>query len=114
MKKLIAFALALSLCLSVFAFAGAEETVTLKIAHIGPLTGAAAVYGTATSRGARIAADEITAAGGKYRVEIIDEDDTHDAEKAVNAYGDALDKGAQMIVGTTTTAPLHRGRRRSV
>ena len=105
MKKLSAFALALSLCLSVFAFAGAEETVTLKIAHIGPLTGAAAVYGTATSRGARIAADEITAAGGKYRVEIIDEDDTHDAEKAVNAYGDALDKGAQMIVGTTTTAP---------
>ncbi|MBR2822585.1 MAG: ABC transporter substrate-binding protein [Clostridia bacterium] len=105
MKKLIALALALSLCLGVFAFAGAEETVTLKIAHIGPLTGAAAVYGMATSRGSRIAAEEISAAGGKYKVEIIDEDDAHDAEKSVNAYGDALDKGAQMIVGTTTTAP---------
>ena len=105
MKKLVALMLALTLCLSVFAFAGAEEPITLKIAHIGPLTGAAAVYGTATSRGAKIAADEISAAGGKYKVEIIDEDDTHDAEKAVYAYGDALDKGAQMIIGTTTTTP---------
>jgi branched-chain amino acid transport system substrate-binding protein len=105
MKKIIALALALAMCLSVFAFAGAEEAITLKIAHIGPLTGAAAVYGTATSRGAKIAADEINAKGGKYKVEIIDEDDTHDAEKSVYAYGDALDKGAQMIIGTTTTTP---------
>ncbi len=105
MKKIVALALALTLCLSVFAFAGAEEPITLKIAHIGPLTGAAAVYGTATSRGAKIAADEINAAGGKYRVEIIDEDDTHDAEIAVNAYNNAMDAGAQMIIGTTTTTP---------
>ena len=59
MKRLTALVLALALALSVCAFAGAEETVTLKIAHIGPLTGAAAVYGTATSRGATLAADEI-------------------------------------------------------
>ncbi len=105
MKKIIALALALAMCLSVFAFAGAEEAITLKIAHIGPLTGAAAVYGTATSRGAKIAADEINAKGGKYKVEIIDEDDTHDAEVAVNAYNSAMDAGAQMIIGTTTTTP---------
>ena len=105
MKKIIALALALAMCLSVFAFAGAEEAITLKIAHIGPLTGAAAVYGTATSRGAKIAADEINARGGKYKVEIIDEDDTHDAEVAVNAYNSAMDAGAQMIIGTTTTTP---------
>ena len=105
MKKIIAWTLALAMCLGVFAFAGADEPITLKIAHIGPETGAAAVYGTATSRGAQIAAEEINAAGGKYRVEIIDEDDTHDAETAVNAYNDAMDKGAQMIIGTTTTTP---------
>ena len=105
MKKLIALALALTMCLSVFALAGAEEAITLKIAHIGPLTGAAAVYGMATSRGAKIAAEEITAAGGKYAVEIIDEDDTHDAEVALNAYNSAMDAGAQMIIGTTTTTP---------
>ena len=80
MKKIIAWTLALAMCLGVLAFAGADEPITLKIAHIWPETGAAAVYGTATSRGAQIAAEEINAAGGKYRVEIIDEDDTHDAE----------------------------------
>ena len=105
MKKIVALLLALTMTLSMAAFAGAEEAVTLKIAHIGPLTGAAAVYGVATSRGAQIAAEEINAAGGKYKIEIIDEDDTHDAEKAVNAYNDAMDKGAQMIIGTTTTTP---------
>ena len=105
MKKLTALVLALALALSVCAFAGAEETVTLKIAHIGPLTGAAAVYGTATSRGAKLAADEINAAGGKYIIEMLDEDDTHDAEKAVYAYNTVMDQGAQMIIGTTTTTP---------
>ena len=105
MKKLIALVLALALALSVCAFAGAEETITLKIAHIGPLTGAAAVYGTATSRGAKLAAAENNADGGKYRVEMLDEDDTHDAEKAINAYNTVMDQGAQMIIGTTTTTP---------
>ncbi len=105
MKKLIALVLALSMALSLCAFAGAEETITLKIAHIGPLTGAAAVYGTATSRGAKLAADEINAAGGKYHIEMLDEDDTHDAEKAINAYNTVMDQGAQMIIGTTTTTP---------
>ena len=105
MKKVMALILALALGLSVLAFAGAEETVTLKIAHIGPITGAAAVYGIATQRGAELAAQEINEAGGKYQVEIIALDDTHDAEVAVNAYNDALDKGAQMIIGTTTTTP---------
>ena len=57
MKKIIAWTLALAMCLGVLAFAGADEPITLKIAHIGPETGAAAVYGTATSRGAQIAAD---------------------------------------------------------
>ena len=44
MKKLIAMVLALMLALTVCS-AFAEETVTLKIAHIGPTTGAAALYG---------------------------------------------------------------------
>ena len=105
MKKLTALLLALAMSLSLLAFAGAEDPITLKIAHIGPETGPVAVYGTATSRGAQIAAEEINAAGGKYRVELIDKDDTHDAETAVNAYHDALDEGAQMIIGTTTTSP---------
>jgi len=104
MKKLMALVLALGLALTLCA-ASAEETVTLKIAHIGPLTGAAAVYGTATSNGGQIAVNEINAAGGKYRIEYQTYDDTHDAEVAMNAYNKAMDDGAQMILGTTTTTP---------
>ncbi len=81
------------------------ERVTLKIAHIGPTTGANAFYGYATSRGAKIAADEINAAEGKYQIEMIYADDKHDTEVAINAYNTVLDQGAQMILGTTTTTP---------
>ena len=81
------------------------EGLTLTIAHIGPQTGPAAVYGLATYRGAQIAADEITAADNGIMIMLLNEDDTHDAEKAVNAYNSVMEKGAQMIVGTTTTAP---------
>ncbi len=81
------------------------EAIVLKIAHIGPLTGPAAVYGNATSNGGQIAADEINAAGGKYKIEYKTYDDTHDAEIALNCYNKAMDDGAQMIVGTTTTSP---------
>ena len=104
MKKLIALALALVLALTVCS-AFAEEPITLKIAHIGPLTGPAALYGIATSRGAQIAVDEINAAGGKYKIELIDEDDEHNVEKVINAYNAALDAGAQMILGSTTSKP---------
>ena len=97
MKKLIALALALALALTVCS-AFAEETVTLKIAHIGPTTGAAALYGLATQHGAEIAVDEINAKGGKFQIELINEDDEHNVEKVINAYNAALDAGAQMII----------------
>ena len=104
MKKLIAMILALMLVLSVCS-AFAEEAVTLKIAHIGPTTGAAALYGLATQHGAEIAVDEINAAGGKFQIELINEDDEHNVEKVINAYNAALDAGAQMILGSTTSKP---------
>ena len=104
MKKFIALALALvmAVCMTVTALA---EDVVLTIAHIGPETGPAAVYGLATYRGAQIAADEITAADNGITVVLLNEDDAHDAEKSVNAYNTVLDNGAQMIIGTTTTTP---------
>ena len=103
MKKLIA--LLLALCLMMAAGAALADDLALKIAHIGPQTGPAAVYGLATYRGAQIAADEITAADNGITIELLNEDDVHDAEKSVNAYNNVMEKGAQMIVGTTTTAP---------
>ena len=103
MKKLTA--LLLAVCLMMIAGAALADDLELKIAHIGPQTGPAAVYGLATYRGAQIAADEITAADNGITVVLLNEDDTHDAEKAVNAYNNVMEQGAQMIVGTTTTAP---------
>ena len=99
--RILCLVIAVILCM---ATAAAEE-LTLTIAHIGPQTGGAAVYGLATYRGAQIAADEITAADNGVKVVLLNEDDTHDAEKAVNAYNNVMENGAQMIVGTTTTAP---------
>ena len=105
MKKLLALILAAMMVLSMAAVASAEEQITLKIAHIGPTTGAAAQYGLATLHGAEIAVEEINAAGGKYRIELINEDDEHNVEKVINAYNAAMDAGAQMILGTTTSKP---------
>lgn len=78
-----------------------------KIGGIGPLTGAAAVYGLAVKNGAQIAVDEINADGGinGYQIDFQFQDDEHDAEKSVNAYNTLKDWGMQMIMGTVTSAP---------
>ena len=103
MKKFVA--LLLAVCLMMAAGMALAEDLELKIAHIGPQTGGAAVYGLATYRGAKIAVDEINATDNGVTIVLLNEDDTHDAEKAVNAYNNVMEQGAQMIVGTTTTAP---------
>ena len=77
---------------------------TIKMGFIGPLTGAAAVYGVSCAQGAQIAVEEINALGG-LQIELNVQDDEHDAEKSVNAYNLLWDWGAQMICGTVTTAP---------
>ena len=82
------------------------EDETFKIGVIGPMTGDYAQYGLGVYNAAKIAADEINAAGGinGYQVEILDAgDDQGDPEKALNAYNDLLDKGMQMLCGTVTS-----------
>ncbi len=101
-RKLFAAVLALCCMVSMFSFASAEDG--LKIAVIGPMTGGAAVYGNAVANGAKIAAEEINAKGGMQIILNI-QDDEHDPEKGINAYNVVLDAGAQMILGTVTTAP---------
>ena len=78
-----------------------------KIGGIGPVTGAAAVYGLAVKNGAQIAVDEINADGGinGYQIDFQFQDDEHDAEKSVNAYNTLKDWGMQTIMGTVTSAP---------
>jgi branched-chain amino acid transport system substrate-binding protein len=78
---------------------------SFKLGGIGPLTGAAAIYGTAAMNGAQIAVDEINALGGDITFEFNAQDDVHDAETSVNAYHTLQDWGMQVLVGTVTTAP---------
>ncbi len=84
--------------------AAGNTGATIKLGGIGPLTGAAAIYGNATKNGSELAVEEINALGG-IQLEIKWEDDEHDPEKSVNAYNNLKDWGMQMLVGTTTTAP---------
>ena len=73
-----------------------------KLGGTGPLTGAAAIYGTAVANGAQIAIDELNALGGQ-QYELNAQDDEADAEKSVNAYNNLLDWGAQMMLATDPT-----------
>ena len=80
---------------------------SFKIGMIGPLTGAAAIYGTAVRDAAQIAVDEINEAGGVNgtMLEYNPQDDEHDPEKSVNAYNTLKDWGMQMLLGSVTSSP---------
>ena len=83
--------------------AGTAAGAAFKIGTIGPLTGDNAIYGTAVANGAKIAVDEINAAGGDIQFEVKSEDDVADGETSVNAYNNLMDWGMQLLVGPTTT-----------
>ena len=123
-KKLISLLLAAAMVCSLAACGGAANTAapaagdsasasngsgeltgTLKVGMIGPLTGAAALYGSAVNNGTKIAVDEINALGTGFKMEYQPEDDEHDAEKSVNAYNKLKDWDVQAIVGCVTTTP---------
>lgn len=83
---------------------GSSDSNAIKIGAIGPLTGAAAIYGQAVKHGAEIAIEEVNAKGG-VQFELNFEDDENDAEKAINAYNKLKDWGMQISLGTVTTQP---------
>ena len=106
MKKMVAMILALVVCLGLLAgcggnSAGSGDSV-IKLGMTGPLTGDAAIYGLATSRGAQIAVDEINAKGG-IQFEFQVQDDVADGETAVNAYNKLMDWGMDVMIGTVTS-----------
>ncbi len=102
-KAIVAMILAIAMIMGLASVAMAEDE-PLKIGVIGPFTGGAAIYGLACQYGAQVAADEINALGG-MQIQLLCEDDQHDAETSKNAYNKVLEDGAQMIAGTTTTKP---------
>ena len=122
-KRVLSLSLALAMAASLTACGSSSSTTettavaaasseassdkVFKIGGIGPVTGAAAVYGLAVKNGAQIAVDEINADGGinGYQIEFNFQDDEHDSEKSVNAYNTLKDWGMQVLMGTVTSAP---------
>ncbi len=102
MKKLFVIVLAVAMMALSFTAAFAQDA--FKVGGTAPLTGGAAIYGNAAKNGAEIAVDEINALGG-IQIELRFEDDTHDAEKAVNANNTLKDWGMQVSLGSVTSKP---------
>jgi branched-chain amino acid transport system substrate-binding protein len=77
----------------------------ILIGHVGPLSGGDAHLGKDNENGARLAADEINAAGGvklgdkTYKVEILGEDDKADPKEATLAAQKLVDAGVVGVVG---------------
>lgn len=95
----------LTCTLLILAMASSAFGAAFKLGGTAPLTGGAAIYGMAAMRGAQIAVDEINAMNGDIKFELNYQDDTHDAEKAVNAYNALKDWGMQISLGSVTSKP---------
>ncbi len=120
MKKFIALMMAALMVAAMFAGCGgsdapaadapaadasASENKAVKIGMCGPLTGGAAVYGTAVQAAMEIAVEEVNAKGG-LQFELNCQDDEHDTEKAANAYNALKDWGMQIMAGPVTPLPV--------
>lgn len=117
LKKLLALVLAAVMCVGLLAAcnndqgannspSGGSSAVTIKVGGIGPITGDAAQYGTATDWGAEIAVEEINALNGPVKFEYRFEDDTAVGDTAVAAYNQLKDwaKDTPLVIyGCTTT-----------
>ena len=109
-KKIVSVILGAAMAVGCLAGCGSKEAKNedaFYIGGIGPVTGDAAIYGTAVQNGAQIAVDEINEAGGinGHQIEYNFQDDQGDPEKAANAYNTLKDWGMQVLMGTVTTGP---------
>lgn len=115
MVKLISFVLVAFMALALVACdnkdkanGAAEAGETIKIGALAPLTGPVSVYGIATSRGARLAVDEINAADGinGKQIEYVEYDEKGNTEEAINAYNRLVNEDKVVaLVGDVTTTP---------
>lgn len=110
-KKILAVVLAVVLAVTCLAACGetnyAANNTEFVIGVSGPLTGAAAVYGTAVKNAAQMAVNEINAAGGLNGVnfKLVALDDAHDATKVEANYAKMYEEGMQVSLGCVTSNP---------
>ena len=113
--KITALVLSVIMCVGLFAgcrSAGSKGYTANNTEYViglsGPLTGGAAIYGTAVKNAAQMAVDEINAAGGLNGVKfkLVATDDMHDATKVATNYSSMMEQyGMQVSLGTVTSAP---------
>lgn len=104
-SKVAIIALVALICLGMFG-CSKEDSNTIKIGGIFPLSGSVAVYGTECKNGIELAISEINAAGGinGKQIVLISEDDEGNPEKSVNAYKKLVTKdGCKIIIGSLTS-----------
>lgn len=117
-RSLSVLALALT---GLLAGCGQKETATdgievVRIGSVAPLTGAQSHIGKDNDNGARLAVDEINAAGltlgGKpVKLELISEDDAADPKTATNVAQKLVDQGVKAVIGhlnSGTTIPASK------
>lgn len=83
-----------------------DQTNTIKIGGIFPLSGGVAVYGVEAQKGVQLAVEEINAAGGIDGVlfQLLSEDDEGNPEKSVNAFKKLITKDkAGLFIGSLTS-----------
>lgn len=85
--------------------AAEPAVVVIKIGHVAPLTGGIAHLGKDNENGARMAIEEINAAGGlkigdtTYKFDLVPEDDKADPKEGTIAAQKIVDSGAVAVVG---------------
>lgn len=111
--KLACLLLALAMVLGMTACASKEavgntntetpenDSSSVLLGLIGPMTGDYANYGTSVRNGAQIAVNEINAAGGVngYTFTLSAQDSQGDPDSAVSAYGKLMDDGMDVSIG---------------
>ena len=101
MKKIIAMLAGATMMMSCGANQSQEESSTIKVGGMGPLTGSAAMYGITVDKGAKLAFEEINANGGVLgkKFEYISLDEKADPIEALT------DEGVVAILGSVTSKP---------
>jgi branched-chain amino acid transport system substrate-binding protein len=96
---------------------GADQGPVIRIGSVAPLTGEIAHLGKDNENGARMAVDDINAAGGvklgdkTYRLELLGEDDKADPREGTLAAQKLVDEGVVAVVGhlnSGTSIPASR------
>jgi branched-chain amino acid transport system substrate-binding protein len=106
-KNVLKATVALMLVASIFTFAACGSTSkdeTIKLGAFGPLSGEVAAYGTAMVDSAKLAVEEINAAGGidGKKIELVTYDTKADKAEAVNIYNRLKDQDEVVaIIGGT-------------